>query len=95
LAARQNGVGFICPSVNPPSNCPTTAKPVLDINDAESNADGPEFIQNINTAAGAHSVVAIFIPEKKGKGVINKVYVPLRVTPGVETGGLGVVGRIP
>jgi hypothetical protein len=77
------------------------ANPVLGIIDAGSDADGPEFIQNIRTAAGAHSVAAIFYPtEKSGKrpgdrDFINKVYVPLRVTPGVETGGFGVVGRIP
>jgi hypothetical protein len=97
----KNGMGFICPSANPPANCPTTAAPVLGIIDAGSDADGPEFIQNIKTAAGAHSVAAIFYPsEKSGKrpgdrDFINKVYVPLRVTPGVETGGFGVVGRIP
>jgi hypothetical protein len=95
----KNGQGFICPSANPPANCPTTAAPVLGIIDAGSDADGPEFIQNIKTAAGAHSVAAIFYPTEKSKpgdrDLINKVYVPLRVTPGVETGGFGVVGRIP
>src|SRR5215470_18095323 len=95
--------GFICPSPTQPQppNCPTTAAPVLGIIDAGSDADGPEFIQNIKTAPGAHSVAAIFYPSEKSskkpgdRDFINKVYVPLRVTPGVETGGIGVIGRIP
>jgi len=46
-------------------------------------------------------VAAIFYPSEKSgkkpgdKDFLNKVYVPLRVTPGVESGGFGVVGRIP
>ena len=98
----KNGQGFICPSANPPANCPTTAAPVLGIIDAGSDADGPEFIQNIKTGPSSHSVAAIFYPsEKSGKrpgdrDFINKVYVPLRITPANnETGGFGVVGRIP
>ena len=90
-----------CPVGVPGSCTGGPAKPVLGIIDAGSDADGPEFIQNINTAPGAHSVAAIFYPSEKGsKTIINKVYVPLRVTPNgamnpTETGGFGVVGRIP
>ena len=90
-----------CPVGVPGSCTGGTANPVLGIIDAGSDADGPEFIQNIKTAPGAHSVAAIFYPSEKGsKTIINKVYVPLRVTPNgamnpTETGGFGVVGRIP
>ncbi len=59
---NKDKVGFVCPTVNPPANeCPTTAAPVLGIIDAGSDADGPQFIQNIKTVAGAHSVAAAFI----------------------------------
>lgn len=104
----KNGVGFVCAATGAPANCPATAAPVLGIIDAGSDADGPEFIQNVKTGASAHSVAAIFYPTENtkfdhGKGqkasdhdFVNKVYVPLRVnTAGGETGGIGVVGRIP
>jgi hypothetical protein len=100
LAASSWTIGG-CPQGVPGSCTGGTANPVLGIIDAGSDADGPEFIQNIKTAAGAHSVAAIFYPSEKSskrpgdRDFINKVYVPLRVTPGVETGGFGVVGRIP
>ena len=101
----KNGTGFVCPTKGTPSNCPTTANPVLGIIDAGTDADGPEFIQNIKTGNGDHSVAAVFFvnPENRhdrdarksgSDDVINKVYVPLRVTTS-ETGGIGVVGRIP
>ena len=101
-------VGFVCPSANPPANCPTTAAPVLGIIDAGSDADGPEFIQNVKTGGGDHSVAAAFLHVcdvhhgKKGddrcdkNDVVNKVYVPFRVVPASnETGGIAVVGRVP
>jgi hypothetical protein len=87
----------------------SAANPVLGIIDAGSFNSGPEgplFIQNVKTGAGSHSVAAVFASKNNGRAngkpgninpknvTRNRVYVPLRIGT-TESGGIGVIGRIP
>src|SRR5262249_28211713 len=85
-----------------------TANPVLGIVDAgkaDSGPEGPQWIQNIKTVAGAHSVAAVFSFRydrddiDRDDIIRNRVYVPLATVPvagtPTEPGGIGVYGRIP
>ena len=63
LAASSNAFGGCTPAV-PVGGCKGgTAAPVLGIVDAgtaDNGPEGPQWIQNIKTVAGAHSVAAVF-----------------------------------
>ena len=77
-----------------------------------SDADGPEWIQNIKTGPRSHSAAAVFAVrcdrdyrDRDDRGgsncdrdafIRNRAYVPLRINSGTgETGGIGVIERIP
>jgi hypothetical protein len=83
--------------------------PVLGVIDAgsfDSGPEGPQWIQNVPTGSGAHSVAAVFASKNRGRALgrhgninpnnvtRNRIYVPLRIST-TENGGIGVIGEIP
>jgi hypothetical protein len=141
LAASNHSIGGCQTDVPPPEGCKGgNPNPVLGIIDAgtdDSGPEGPQWIQNVGTGGGDHSVAAVFAFNcEEGRGfdffkghddggngndrkncdvVRNRVYVPLRIktaavctelntdgscavtlsTVTTESGGIGVIGRIP
>ena len=85
--------------------------PVLGIIEAGGRREGPEWIQNVVTGAGSHSVAAVFGLQcergDRGRGddqhrddcsiVNNRVFVPVRTNQAGnnEPGGIGIVRLVP